>query len=75
MNAIKILVNALSLYKGTHLSLDEVKSTLVKKIEVTTANGTATPIEIDGELPGRLPAVFEVVPKAIRVRIPRKKAN
>ncbi len=75
MNAIKILANAFSLYKGTHLSLDEVKSTLAKKIEVSAVGDTTTPIEIDGELLGRLPAVFEVVPKAIRVRIPRKKAK
>ncbi len=75
MNAIKILINAFSVYKGTHLSLDEVKSTLVKKIEVSASDGAATPIEIDGELPGRLPAVFEIVSKAIRVRIPRKKAK
>ena len=30
----KILLNAYKLYNGSHLSLDEVKSTLAKRIEV-----------------------------------------
>jgi diacylglycerol kinase family enzyme len=27
-------------------------------------------LETDGELPGRLPAVYEIVPCALKVRIP-----
>jgi len=27
------------------------------------------PIELDGETPGHLPAVFEILPAALRVRI------
>jgi len=26
-------------------------------------------LEIDGELPGRLPATFQIVPEALRVRV------
>ncbi len=34
MRTAKILLNAYTLYRGTHLELPEVKSTLAKKIEV-----------------------------------------
>jgi len=72
MTTVKILRNALSLYRGTHLHLDEVKSTRVKKIEVSAADPSQTILlETDGEMPGRLPAIYEVVPNAIRVRVPR----
>ena len=69
----KILLNAYKLYNGTHLDLPEVKSTLAQKIEISPADKHQTiNIEIDGELPGTLPATFEVVPNALRVRVPKK---
>ena len=68
----KILFNAYKLYKGSHLTLAEVKSTLAKKIEVFPADkNQIIHIETDGELPGRLPATFEIVPNALRVRVPK----
>lgn len=68
----KILLNAYSIYRGTHGSLSEVKSTRAKKIEVSSADRFRTVLlETDGELPGKLPAVFEVLPNALRIRIPR----
>ncbi len=67
----KILLNAYTLYRGTHMKLPEVKSRPARKIEISPAD-EHRPIllEIDGELPGHLPAVFEVVPKALRLRVP-----
>lgn len=72
LSTAKILLNAYSLYRGTHQKLTEVNSTLAKRIEVSAAD-PSKPIflETDGELPGQLPAVYEVVPNAIRVRVPR----
>ncbi len=67
----KILLNAYTLYRGSHLSLEEVKSTLAKKIEVKPANDTEIFLEVDGELPGKLPATFEIVPNALKVRTPK----
>ena len=32
-------------------------------------------IEIDGELPGRLPATFEILPKALRVKCPSEQKH
>ena len=67
----KILMNAYTLYKGSHLDLSEVKSSLAKRIEVSPAQrGDEIHLETDGELPGKLPAVYEVVPHALRVRTP-----
>ncbi len=62
----KILLNAYTLYRGTHLDLKEVKSKLVKKIEVSAVDkNLEIKLETDGELPGKLPAVFEIVPNAL----------
>lgn len=68
---IKVLLNAHTLYRGTHLGLDEVRSKLAKRIEVLSADPeTEIHLETDGELPGRLPAVYEVVPSALKIRVP-----
>lgn len=68
----KILLNAYKLYNGTHLELEEVKSTLAKRIEVSAATANQTIfIETDGELPGKLPAIYEIVPLALKVRVPK----
>ena len=68
----KILLKGYTLYNGSHLSLPEVKSTLARKIEVSPVNSEEIHIEVDGELPGRLPATFEILPKALKVRVPKK---
>ncbi len=69
----KILLNAYRLYDGSHLSLSEVKHKNAKRIEVRPANEKETIyLETDGELPGRLPAVYEVIPKSLKVRVPKQ---
>lgn len=74
IKTLKILLNAYKLYSGTHLALKEVKHTYAKKLEITPFNsGEAVHIETDGELPGRLPAIYEVVPEALKVRVPKAK--
>lgn len=73
LGTAKIVANALSLYRGKHLDLPEVKSTKAKKIEISPADPSAEVlIETDGELPGRLPATYELAPDALRVRAPRR---
>ena len=67
----KILLNAYTLYRGSHLSLPEVKATLAQKIEVRAANDKEIHLEVDGELPGKLPATFEIMPNALKVRVPK----
>jgi len=68
----KILLNAYTLYRGTHLSLKEVKAKLAKRVEVAPIDAKQEIfLEIDGELPGKLPAVFETVPNALKIRVPK----
>ena len=69
----KIIFNAYKLYNGSHLDLSEVKHRHARRVEVAPANETQTIfIETDGELPGRLPAIFEIVPNALQVRVPKQ---
>ena len=68
----KILLNAYKLYGGSHLDLKEVKSTRARKVEVSPLNNEEIHIEVDGELPGKLPATFEILPNALRVQKFRK---
>ncbi len=73
LSTAKILLNAHTLYRGTHTDLKEVKNTLAKKIEVSAYDPSVEILlETDGELPGKLPATYEMVPNALRVRIPNK---
>jgi YegS/Rv2252/BmrU family lipid kinase len=72
----KIILNAYTLYNGTHIELPEVKYTLAKKIEARSIDASLEVfIEVDGELPGKLPAVYEVVPNALKVRVPASVAR
>lgn len=72
LGAPRILANAPRLYLGAHLGMSEVGHALAKKL-------TARPLykdqriefEVDGELPGHLPATFQILPKALRVRCPK----
>lgn len=69
LSALKILTNAHQLYMGTHLSIEQVNHALAARIVARPARADVkVAIEVDGELPGRLPATFEVVPRALRVR-------
>jgi YegS/Rv2252/BmrU family lipid kinase len=70
LGTVKILLNAHTLYRGTHLDLPEVKSKRAKRIEISAVSDSDIHLETDGELPGKLPAVYEILPKALRVRIP-----
>jgi YegS/Rv2252/BmrU family lipid kinase len=72
INTARIILNAYSLYTGSHVDLREVRSAQAKKVEAAPVDTTREiHIEIDGELPGKLPAVFEIVPAALRVRVPK----
>ena len=73
ISTVGLLLNAHTLYRGTLGNLDEVKVTRAKKIEISTTDpDREVHIETDGELPGKLPATYEIVPNALRVRMPKK---
>jgi diacylglycerol kinase (ATP) len=57
------------LYRGTFLP--HPKAELLRGRTVSVYSERPLPIELDGEQPGTTPVRFEVVPNALRVRVPR----
>jgi diacylglycerol kinase (ATP) len=55
-------------YRGRHLP--HPKAELLRGAAVTVDAESPLPIELDGEQPGTTPIRFEVVPQALRVRVP-----
>ena len=55
-------------YRGRHLP--HPKAELLRGAVVTVDADEALPVELDGEQPGTTPVRFEVVPGALRVRVP-----
>ena len=70
LSAMKIFTSAPRVYSGSHLLMPEVSHALARKITVKAADSLAEiAMEVDGELPGRLPATFQIIPEALRVRV------
>jgi diacylglycerol kinase (ATP) len=69
LSALKIFTSAPRVYLGSHLSMPEVSHALARKITVRPSErDSEVALEIDGELPGKLPATFQIIPEALRVR-------
>ena len=60
-------------YRGRHLP--HPKAELLRGATVTVDADEPLPIELDGEQPGTTPARFELVPGALRVRVPQPAAG
>lgn len=56
------------LYSGAHLSHPNVTVFRGRKIEAKPVSNAPIYLDVEGEAPGSLPATFEIVPKALRVR-------
>jgi diacylglycerol kinase (ATP) len=56
------------IYRGTHLP--HPKAELLRGAIVTVDAEESLPVELDGEQPGTTPVRFEIVPKALRLRVP-----
>ena len=70
-SSFRILTNAPRLYFGAHLRMDEVNHALAKQIVARPLKkDDVVRVELDGEVVGRLPATFQVMPLALRVRCP-----
>ena len=71
LGSLDIIANAPRLYLGKHLSMPQVHHAHACRIEAHAAEKSVRiAIEVDGELPGYLPATFEILPRALRVRCP-----
>ena len=60
--------NVHRIYRGTHLTHPKIELLRSPWVEVDAEQ--PLPIELDGEQPGTTPARFEVVPRALRLRVP-----
>jgi diacylglycerol kinase (ATP) len=60
--------NVGKIYKGTHLTHPKIEQLRGPVVEIDADE--PLPIELDGEQPGTTPARFEIVPRALRVRVP-----
>jgi len=65
---VDFLTTAPKLYKGKHVAHPKVEVVRTGRVEVDATEHL--PIELDGEQVGTTPATFEVVPGALRVRVP-----
>jgi diacylglycerol kinase family enzyme len=68
VSRVDFLTTAPKLYKGRHIGHPKVE--VLRSRAVTVDADEHLPIELDGEQVGTTPAMFEVVPGALRVRVP-----
>jgi diacylglycerol kinase (ATP) len=68
INKRDFVTTAPKIYKGTYLEHPKVE--LLRSSTVTVDARGLLPIELDGEQVGTTPARFEIVPGALRVRVP-----
>ena len=69
MGRLEVLAKLHRIYSGQHLSMKEVQSVRCQRLHVAGVDSNAKiPLEIDGETPGRLPATFEIIKGALRLR-------
>jgi diacylglycerol kinase (ATP) len=62
------VANSGKLYRGTHVELERVRVRRARRVIATPPPGARVALDIDGECPGQLPATYEIVPGALRVR-------
>jgi YegS/Rv2252/BmrU family lipid kinase len=60
--------NLPKLYRGTHLP--HPKAEVLRAATASIDAPVPLPVQLDGEQPGTTPATFEIVPRALRVRVP-----
>jgi diacylglycerol kinase (ATP) len=63
-----LVVTLPKIYRGTHLPHPKAELLRGRTAEIDAAE--PVPIELDGEQPGTTPARFEIVPRALRLRVP-----
>ena len=65
----QVVANIGRLFGGTHLDMEQVTYARITRLTAEPVEtGANIPVELDGETPGHLPATFEVLPGALRIR-------
>ncbi|MDQ3875488.1 MAG: diacylglycerol kinase family lipid kinase [Actinomycetota bacterium] len=68
ISKVDFVRNVAKIYRGTHV--DHPKIDVVRSDAVSVDSAEPLPLEVDGEQPGTTPARFEILPGALRVRVP-----
>ena len=69
ISKVDFVRNVAKIYRGTHV--EHPKIDVVRTDRVVVDSAEPLPLELDGEQPGTTPARFEILPGALRVRVPR----
>ncbi len=69
VDKLDFLTTAPKIYRGRHVTHPKVEVVRSATVEVDAAEHL--PIEVEGEQIGTTPAVFEIVPGALRIRVPK----
>jgi diacylglycerol kinase (ATP) len=70
LNKLDLALNLHKTYQGTHVTHPKVEIVRGRSVEVEPEE--PLPVQLDGEQPGTTPARFEIVPGALRLRVPRR---
>jgi diacylglycerol kinase (ATP) len=73
ISKVDFLTTSPKIYKGTYVAHPKVD--VVRSARVQVDAGEHLPIELEGEQVGTTPAVFELVPSALRVRVPSSSSS
>lgn len=65
MSRSELMVHSSKLYKGTHIHLDKVEVQQASKVSIDGPKELL--IDVDGELPGRLPVTFSLLPGQLKL--------
>lgn len=70
MDRLTILTRVYRIYLGTHLGMRQVHHARCARLTARPGNEQdEITVEVDGELAGRLPATFEILPRALSIRV------
>jgi diacylglycerol kinase (ATP) len=68
VSKLDFLTTAPKIYKGKHVTHAKIEVVRSARVEVDALEHL--PIEVEGEQVGTTPAIFELVPGALRIRVP-----
>jgi diacylglycerol kinase family enzyme len=63
------ILKAKGIYSGEHVTWKGTRRLQCRTFEVESADGREVLVEVDGEVPGRLPAKMTLLPGAIRLKV------
>ena len=70
MGTLESMWKGRHLYSGTHLNLENVSERRATTVYAESVDGQDVVLDVDGEVPGLLPATFTVMPEALSLVLP-----